>query len=160
MRQTATPQQAMSTCLDFLMNNAQAIRGMSTANCVQLNEQAATAREHRVSCVTLYWERSWTASCHMDIRLATDRVRTLKGGAQEVTYSPEVNVAWSSTSRTVAEATAALALYREVVELAAEVQALLESHLIVETHKPRGSKVVKDNYEVDETGKKLTFTRR
>jgi hypothetical protein len=47
------------------------------------------------------------------------------GESVAVVYEPRADVCWSAMGRTVANATAALALYREVLELAAEAETLL-----------------------------------
>ena len=47
------------------------------------------------------------------------------GGRLVATYEPKTSVSWNLSRRSVAAATAALALYREVLELAAEAETLL-----------------------------------
>jgi len=107
---------------------------------------ADTVREHAIrgmrpfdvsrgGCLNLEFKRGWAVSCDLSIRLSSGDRRPVheRRGREVVAHMwvqrPIVEVCWSSTGRSVAAATAALALYREVTELAA----LIESRLAEET---------------------------
>jgi hypothetical protein len=63
--------------------------------------------------VSVYFERpGWAVSATLYIRFDTK----------------EVTVGWSSTDRNVSNALAAVTLYRQVVELAAQVDAFMQSY--------------------------------
>jgi hypothetical protein len=105
---------------------------------------ADTIREHTIrgmrpfnisrgGSLNLEFKRAWAVTCDLAIRFSSGERRAVHGRRGEVSHvwiqRPIVEVCWSSTGRTVAAATAALALYREVTELAA----LVESRLAEET---------------------------
>lgn len=72
-------------------------------------------------------ERAFAVSASMSASL--NGIGRLEREGEEsvfvVTLEPRVDVSWSSTQRGVAAATAAIALYRELTELAAEAEVLL-----------------------------------
>ena len=84
--------------------------------------------------LSLEFERGWTIGCRLSIRFDLDydsRVTNPDNTKQAVTFfKPVIDLTWSSTGRTVAAATASLALYREVIELAAELEAVLNESAI------------------------------
>ncbi len=107
---------------------------------------ADIAREHAIrgmrpfdvsrgGYLNLEFKRGWAVSCDLSIRCSSGERRPVhdRRGREIVGHvwiqKPIVEVCWSSTGRNVAAATAALALYREVTELAA----LIESRLAEET---------------------------
>lgn len=49
------------------------------------------------------------------------------------TLTPRVRISWSGTSRTVAEATLALTIYRELAEAGAEIEAVLSNETVIRT---------------------------
>lgn len=107
---------------------------------------ADIAREHAIrgmrpfnvssgGCLNLEFKRGWAVSCDLSIRItAGDRrpISARRGEATVYAYvqRPVVEVCWSSTGRSVAAATAALALYREVTELAALIESRLAEEAI------------------------------
>lgn len=78
------------------------------------------------------FERGWAIGASLSIRLDREGREVANPDAAPDLFdgvgrlAAVVEVGWSSTSRTVAEATASLALYREVTELAAELEATLD----------------------------------
>lgn len=80
------------------------------------------------------FERGNRIGCSMSIRFDHDydsRVVNPDNPQQAVAFfTPNVEVTWSSTGRDVAAATASLNLYREVIELAAEIETVLKEESI------------------------------
>lgn len=64
------------------------------------------------------FERGWAINCTLSVNLAWT--------AEEVPCKAKVDVAWPSSTYSVAAAQAAIALHQEVVNLAALVQATLD----------------------------------
>jgi FAD/FMN-containing dehydrogenase len=79
--------------------------------------------------LTLEVERAWAVTASLYVRLESDWNGRLvnpdndREVARLMRYAVELS--WSSTHRSVAAAAASVALYRELVELAAEVEAIL-----------------------------------
>lgn len=73
----------------------------------------------------LSWERAWGVSA--SLRISIEREKTDKagyGGRVPCTrFRTSCDIGWSSTGRDISSATAALALYRQVIDLAALIQA-------------------------------------
>jgi len=80
------------------------------------------------------WERGWGIGCRVSVRLELDFGARLVNPDEPreavLFYRPKVEVGWSSTGRDVATARAAVRLYADVTDLAAEVQAVLEERPI------------------------------
>jgi hypothetical protein len=77
------------------------------------------------SSLHLTVERAWAVGCSATLKFErVDVIVNPDDPSDRVEkYAMCGDVSWSSTSRTVAEATAAIALYREMVELVAEAEA-------------------------------------
>lgn len=74
-------------------------------------------------------QRGWGVSCSLDVQLRYAGMSTEKAGSE--TYrvtrqSVEVTLSWSSTGRSVAKAAAAIALYREMMEAGAAIEAAFQ----------------------------------
>ena len=76
------------------------------------------------------WERGWAMSCTLYVHTSlgnreylTDDDGTLYSYTE---YQVKVELSWSSTTRSVAEAQAAITLYQEVTNLAALLQARID----------------------------------
>lgn len=86
------------------------------------------------SSVYLEFRRTSSTHCSLSIGLNfnyDDVVRNPDNDRQSVGFfSPRVEVGWSSTSRNAAAATACIALYTEVVNLAAEIETLMRDEPI------------------------------
>ena len=70
---------------------------------------------------SLLVEQAWAVGATVSIRLETDMALSLASQADIGRIVCEIS--WSSTGRSVGEATAAMALYRKAVELAALIEA-------------------------------------
>jgi hypothetical protein len=81
-------------------------------------------------------ERGSAVGCYFAVRFdGGRRVPVTERRSKDVVghfwrQTPQVRITWSSTERSVAQALAALALYREMVELAALIDARLEREVI------------------------------
>lgn len=64
------------------------------------------------------WERAWGAGCSLSARKVEGKTR--KG---EPVWELECEISWSSTGHCVTSALCAVTLYREVIELAAYMEA-------------------------------------
>lgn len=76
------------------------------------------------------WERSFAVGCSLDISLQRGRLEIEKGDGGADTRAihhihARVNVSWSGTGRSTAEASAAIALYQQVTQLACLLEAML-----------------------------------
>lgn len=81
---------------------------------------------------SLEWRRSFSTSCGLYVRFdrdldyaGRDAVKDGKAKTYAERWIPTVEVTWSSTGRSVSQATAAIALYQQVTRLAAEIEARL-----------------------------------
>lgn len=75
--------------------------------------------------LSLSWDQAWGVGANL--RVTIQREEGTKGGyggrVPCVRFRTSCNIGWSSTGRDVKSATAALALYRQVVDLAALIEA-------------------------------------
>lgn len=104
-----------------------------------LLERPIAAARHDVrrgEGISVEIQRGAAISCHLAVSLDSGRRVPVKPRrSSEIVdhvwvQTARVTVTWSSTDRSVAQAVAALALYREVVELAALVEARLAAETI------------------------------
>lgn len=102
-------------------------------------ERPITAARHDVSRgagISVEIQRGASVSCHLAVSFdGGRRVPVKPRRSHEIVdhvwvQTARVSVTWSSTDRSVAQAVAALGLYREVVELAALVEAILAAQTI------------------------------
>jgi hypothetical protein len=93
-------------------------------------------RNWNASSLTFEFARGWSLSCTLSVSFTSGERTTVRGrerrGPHQTVFvqRPRVEVCWSSTGRSVAAATAALALYRDVTELAALIEARLAEETI------------------------------
>lgn len=83
---------------------------------------------------TVQVERAWGvgATVYFSYDRSSDALVNPDDSNQRVyTYSLKVEISWSGTSRSLAEATASIALYRELTEMAAEVEAIMQRERVV-----------------------------
>ena len=75
--------------------------------------------------LSLSWERAWGVEASLGIRVEREKGdKSGYGGSVScVRFRTGCQIGWSSTGRGVKSATAALALYRQVVDLAALIEA-------------------------------------
>lgn len=83
--------------------------------------------------INLDVERAWAVSANISIDFNREGrlINPDNDREQIVTCKPEVHVNWSCTQRSVASAVAAIVLYREVTELAAEIESFLTERPII-----------------------------
>ena len=81
--------------------------------------------DHRVVDLFLRWERAWGIGATLCARVDREGGHKAGYGGQVpcVRFRTSCEVTWSSAGRDVKSATAALALYRQVVDLAALIEA-------------------------------------
>ncbi|MGZ6067064.1 MAG: hypothetical protein ACXWVM_31995 [Polyangiales bacterium] len=88
------------------------------------------------SSLHIEFKRAWSVSCDLSLsfssgeRTAVHARRSSSVEDHVWVQRPNVQVCWSSSGRDVATATACLALYREVIELAALIEARLAEETI------------------------------
>jgi len=84
--------------------------------------------------ISLTWDRAWAVSANLSIRFERDveDITDPKTGKVFKVYRPIVEIGWSSTTRNISNATAAIALYRSVTELGALIESVLNSFYIHE----------------------------
>jgi len=93
-------------------------------------------RDWNTSSLTFEFARGWSLTCTLSVSFTCGERTKVRGrdrrAPQETAFvqRPRVEVCWSSTGRSVAAATAALALYRDVTELAALIDARLAEETI------------------------------
>lgn len=116
---------------------------------VAIDIAAGIIREHEITGMrpfdasrggdlNIEFKRARSVSCDLYVRFTTGERREVHSGRgrnREIVghvwvQRPIVEVCWSSTGRNVAAATAALALYREVTELAALIESALSEHTV------------------------------
>lgn len=95
---------------------------------------------NRVIDLHLSWERAWGvgASLHICVEREKSDKSGYGGRVPCVRFRASCDIGWSSTGRDVKSATAALALYRQVVDLAALIEAATDG-LEEEVEKPAES---------------------
>ncbi|MBI2388665.1 MAG: hypothetical protein HYV09_03525 [Deltaproteobacteria bacterium] len=82
------------------------------------------------------FQRGSAIGCSLSISFGAMRREEARGAGRHaptetvLVQQPRIEICWSSTGRSVATATAAIALYREVTELAALIAARLEGETI------------------------------
>jgi hypothetical protein len=85
--------------------------------------------------LTVEVERGWAVSATLYVRMERDydRVVTNPDNSDQKAfhYTLKTEVSWSGTSRSIAEATASVKLYQELIELAAEIEATIGRERIV-----------------------------
>lgn len=108
---------------------AGAPRGTYPSSLEELAEATATGA---ATTLRIDARRAWGVNGTLSVRLnvndhahPTAPERAAGANWSISMYRGTVEVSWSSTGRSVAAATAALALYRELVELGAELEAVL-----------------------------------
>ena len=85
------------------------------------------------SYLSIEVERGWAVNCTLNVSVHYEGIKDVRepgaGHAAPTykipTYKLDVTVNWSSTGRTTVQALAAVALYQEMVQLAAEIEARL-----------------------------------
>jgi hypothetical protein len=93
-------------------------------------------RDWSASSLTFEFARGWSISCSLSVTFMSGELTKVRGRERRAPHQtvyvrrPRVEVCWSSTGRTVAAATAALALYRDVTELAALIDARLAEETV------------------------------
>lgn len=95
------------------------------------------ARVSTSSGVSVTVERAWGVSADLYVRFESDY--TAVSNPDDETqrayrYHVETKVTWSSTGRSLAEAQASVALYRELVDAMAEVEAVMSHERVVQTY--------------------------
>jgi len=91
---------------------------------------------HRGNSIGVDIQRGGAVRCHLSVSFDSGRrVPVTDRRSTEIVdhvwrQTPRVMVTWSSAERSVAQAVAALALYREVVDLAALVEARLADEVV------------------------------
>ena len=84
--------------------------------------------------LSLRVERSFGVAADLYIHLRTDYDSKIVNPDNEKqaagTYLVQIEIGWSGTSRSIAAATASIALYRELVDLGAEIAALMEQNSV------------------------------
>jgi hypothetical protein len=109
---------------------------IGTSSIQGMTKSAGQLMEDAKRCLpgfTVTWERTWAVG-------ASIMVRFEKTGAQSKGHEilrPEIEISWSSTRHSVVTALAALTLHREVTELAALVQAVLDREQILDRDEPQ-----------------------
>lgn len=92
---------------------------------------------YRAIDLSLSWDRAWGVGASLHV--CVEREKTDKAGyggrVPCVRFRTSCDIGWSSTGRDVKSATAALALYRQVVDLAALIEAATDG-LEEEVEKP------------------------
>ncbi len=83
----------------------------------------------------LIWEQAWGIGCTLRVTFKPDKLTDRSG--QSATYiRVSSDLSWSSSGRTVAQATAATTLYTQVIQLAALIEAATDGmELVVEETK-------------------------
>ncbi len=72
------------------------------------------------------FERGWAIGCSLSINMThSDSETDKKAGMRRELRAAQVEVSWSSTGRSAASARAAIALYSEITDLAAEIESVL-----------------------------------
>lgn len=66
------------------------------------------------------YERAWGVGCRLYVRSHIKAWKTERGHCRTVDF--DCDISWSATSRTVASSLAAIKLYQEVTEIAAEIE--------------------------------------
>lgn len=85
--------------------------------------------------------RSWGVEANLYIRFDSndsERERLVNPDNKDewvYTYRLRVETSWSSTTRTLAESVASIKLYQELVEVAAEVEAMINREKVVHVHR-------------------------
>lgn len=85
--------------------------------------------------ISLEWDRSFSVGASLMLSKRTEYV-TVEGGKDDEVHqiaSIKIEVNWSSSSRSPAKARAAAALYAQVVDLACDLEALVEGEWFVKT---------------------------
>lgn len=81
---------------------------------------------------TAKFERTWGAECNISVDFKIQVGETMKvDGEKYNVMTPKVRVTWPSTSHDPLEALVALALFKEVTAVAAEIQVVLEREIII-----------------------------
>lgn len=90
----------------------------------------------RYDGLTVTVERSWGVNADLYIRYErTDDKTTNPDNSNESagTYRFTTSISWSSTGRSLAQATASVKLYQELIEVAAEVEAVMKEDRVIWT---------------------------
>ena len=95
------------------------------------------ARIGDYSGVSVNVERAWGVSADLYIRFEQDgeRLSNPDDPSQSAwKYCVTTSISWSSTGRTIAEATASINLYKELIDAACEVESVMRGERIVSTY--------------------------
>lgn len=76
-----------------------------------------------LSDLNLRWDQGWSLEATLHVKIRTEQKVRLDGPAMILECTTDMS--WPSSGRSIAEATVAVALYREIIELAALVEATL-----------------------------------
>lgn len=79
--------------------------------------------------ITIRVERSWGVNVDLDIRFSPDFGKRIEDTENNISYTPcdyEVLVNWSACRRSLPQALAAANLYREIIDLAADLEAIIQ----------------------------------
>jgi hypothetical protein len=90
--------------------------------------EAFRLRGARVDGLTVYVNRGWACEATLYVRFDRDDepLRNFEAPEQRVfRYTVHTELSWSGTTRTLAESVCAAALYRELTEVAAEVESVM-----------------------------------
>lgn len=88
--------------------------------------------------IYLAWDQAWVASASLRISIKVEEVKTVDHNGSPVLrkyFRTCCDIGWSSTGRSVQGATAAVALYRKVIDLAALIQAATDGNKVDEEEK-------------------------
>lgn len=123
--------------LDRLISAEDALRrAAALATEAKISGMRPLATETGGISLLVEFRRASSVNCSLSVAIESgDRTPVTQRRSHEVVdhvwaQTARVTVTWSSTDRTIATATAALALYREVVDLAALIECELAPKLI------------------------------
>jgi hypothetical protein len=120
--QLTSPEDAAKLIAEMIREYALDIKGMKPHARERLTEELNA--EKLPTYWSIEWDHAFTVGCTLYVRLDHDDVDSGKMYTI-LTFKPVVEVNWSGTGRSPAAALASIALYREVSELAALIEARL-----------------------------------
>jgi hypothetical protein len=112
--------QAAATILGEYLHTIPGLRSSAENTVADIWEQVTAGRDH----LAIEWDRAWGANCSLSISL---HHASLEQEETRIVHHvrASVELSWSSTGRSPAEAVAAIALYRQVAELACLLESVL-----------------------------------
>ncbi len=118
-----TRRDAMFAALEVLRHHLQLIPGLRTSadNAIaDIWAQVDAGRDY----LNIEWDRSWGVGCSLSVSM---RHNGIEREETRIVYHSKavVEVGWSSTCRSGAEAMAAIALYQQVAQLACLLESVL-----------------------------------